>query len=64
MRRIKYNPTIEVDTAWVEDIIHAVGTLAQYFLSHCKDADVNVEERLIEEGCDYLRKAERTGGEG
>lgn len=58
----RYKPTVEVSTEWVFDITHAVGSLAQFFLTHGKGGDVKKEEALIEQGCEYLRTAEKQGG--
>lgn len=57
----RYKPTVEVSTDWVTDIIHAVGSLAQYILDNCAEADVKAEEALIEQGCEYLRSVRRQG---
>lgn len=62
MRDKRYKPTVEVSTEWIKDIVHAVGLLAQFFLTHGEGGDVKKEEELIEQGCEYLRAAEKTGG--
>jgi len=57
---VKYAPTVVVSTEWIDDIIHAVGSLAQFFLTHGEGGDIKREEALIEQGCEYLHKAELT----
>ncbi len=62
---IQDNPTetVLVTKEFVKDIAHAVGSLAQYFVSHYflehgESPDIENEEALIMQACEYLR----TGG--
>ena len=48
--------TVIVSKEFVEDVAHALGSLAQFFLDNCAGGDVKREEALIMQACEYLRQ--------